>query len=120
MPALDADIGAGSRDSVVATWSDAAIASRYPSARDGGTEPSTGYFDAIADAQAVINARGALIGTDRRRFAAEVQDILVPALSVGVPQVQLIDAEQTVNGTFLASRIEVDLEQDRTSYELFG
>lgn len=120
MPALDADIGAGSRDTIVATWSSSAIASRYPSARDGGTEPATGYFDAVADAQTIIDARGALIGADRRRFGVEVQDVLIPTPASGVPQVRLVDTEQAVNGTFLASRIELDLEQDRTSYELFG
>ena len=62
MPATPADIAAASRDVVVATWSDATIAGRYPSARDGSVQPEDGFFDAIADAQTVINARGALIG----------------------------------------------------------
>ena len=120
MPATDADIAAASRDVVTATWSNATIAARYPSARDGSLEPARGYFDSLADAQAMADARGALIGVERRRFAVVVEEVLPIDPAIGVPQVRLVDTEQVVNSTFLASRIEVDLEQDRTSYELFG
>lgn len=120
MAATSADIAAASRDAVDATWADATIGARYPSARDGSVTPSEGYFDSIADAQTVINARGLLLGVERRRFTAVVADVLWPLLSTGVPQVQLIDAENSVNGGFLAARIELDLEAETTTYELFG
>jgi hypothetical protein len=120
MPATAADIAAASRDAAIATWSDAGIGSRYPSARDGSVTPATGFFDASGDAQTVIDARGALIGIERRRFTVGVDDLLWPAISTGLPQVQLIDGEQAVSATFLAARIEIDLEAETTSYELFG
>jgi hypothetical protein len=120
MPAQSADIAAASRDVVVAAWSSGAIAARYPGARDGSTTPDDGYFDSIADAQTIIDARGALIGTERRRFNAVARHVLWPDLTTGIPQVQLIDSEQSVSGNFLVARIEIDLEAETTSYECFG
>jgi hypothetical protein len=120
MPALVADIQAGTREASTVEWTSAAIAQRYPFARDGASEPGEGFFDSAADAQAVLNARGALIGTERWRFAVEVDQEVWPDLTAGVPQLRLIDAEQGVDGLTLASRIELDLENERTIYELFG
>jgi hypothetical protein len=120
MAATAADIAAAGRDGAVATWTDAAITARYPSARDGSVSPSVGYFDAIADALTVINARGNLIGVERRRFVPLIADLVWPDLSAGIPQDQLIDAEQAVNAGFLGARVEVDLDAETTTHELFG
>ncbi|WP_267396554.1 MULTISPECIES: hypothetical protein [unclassified Sphingomonas] len=120
MPALPADIGAASRDVATATWADPAIAARYPGAKDGSVTPSEGFFDDIADAQAVINVRAALIGTERRRFTAIAEEVVWPDMAAGLPQVLLIDSEQAVNAGFLGARLELDLDADTTTYELFG
>lgn len=120
MPATAADIAAASRDAAVASWSDAGIAARYPSARDGSVTPAIGYFDSLADAQAMVDARGALIGIERRRFAVSAADVVWPTVSTGLPQAQLVDAEQAVSATFLGARIEIDLQAEATTYELFG
>lgn len=120
MPALDGDIAAATRDVQLVTWSDAGIEARYPTARDGSVQPATGYFDDPADAQAVIDSRGALIGTERRSFTVMAQDLLWPTPEMGLPQAELVDVEQAVNGNFLAARIELDLETETTTYELFG
>lgn len=120
MPATAADIGAASRAVAVASWASATIASRYPSARDGSVQPADGYFDAIADAQTVIDARGALVGVERRRFATTIADLAWPDLSTGLPQDQLVDAEQSANAGFLGARAEVDLDAETTTHELFG
>jgi hypothetical protein len=120
MPALPADIAAASRDAVTAAWADAAIAARYPSARDGSVEPADGYFDSVADAQTMIDARGALIGREARRFAVEVADLIWPTLAGTVPCFGLVDAEQAANGTLIAARFELDLESEKTTIELYG
>lgn len=120
MPATAADIAGASRDAAVVAWADASIAARYPSARDGSVAPAVGFFDAAADAETMVNARGALIGTERRRFAVRAADVIWPSVSLAVPQAQLIDIEQAVSATFLAARIEVDLEAETTNFELFG
>lgn len=120
MPATAADIAAASRDVVTATWADTTIAGRYPTARDGSLDPASGYFDAIGDAQTVVNARGALIGTERRRFAVTASDVVWPDLSAGLPCARLIDAEQVVDAVYLPTRVELDLDAETTTFELLG
>lgn len=120
MPATPADIAAASRDVVVATWSDAAIAGRYPSARDGSVQPEDGFFDAIADAQTIINARGMLIGSERRRFETPADGAIWPSDPPEVPQVRLVDSEQGAAVNALAGRFELDLEAETSTFELYG
>ena len=120
MPALPADIFAGSREVAIASWESATIAARYPTARDGSAAPATGYFDKMADAQAMIDARAALIGVERRRFKAVAIDMIWPDAAGLVQQVRLIDGEQGADGAFLTARFELDLEAETTTYELFG
>ena len=121
MPADPADIGPAMREAAVASWSDATIAARYPSqARDGSVTPSDGFFDSITDAQTMANARGALIGTEARRFGVKVGDLVWPVVSTSVPSFVLVDPEQAVNATLIATRIEVDLDTETTTFELFG
>lgn len=120
MPATGADIAAGTRDVVLAQWTDATIAARYPSSRDGLANPAAGYFDDVSDAQTVINARAALIGVERRRFTVAIADLVWLDPTSGLPTVALVDAEQAVSSNFLVSRIEVDLEAETTTLELFG
>jgi hypothetical protein len=116
-PSLDA---AGLRDQVVAAWSDTAVQLRYPSARDGASAPAEGFFDAVADAQTMINARASLIGVERRRFLVGAQDILWLDPSLGLPAVTLVDSDQAVSGPFAIARLEVDLGAETTSLEVFG
>lgn len=120
MPATAADIAAASREVVLATWADVAIASRYPTARDGTLSPAQGYFDAAVDAQTVVNARGALIGAERRRFTVEVQQVLWLDVSTALPTATLVDAERAANGSFIVARIEVDLDAETSTLEMFG
>lgn len=120
MPADFEDIAAAIRAASIAVWSDGLTAGRYPNARDGTVAPAAGYFDRIDDAQAVANARGVLIGAERRRFAAEVQELIWPDVESGVPTMRLIDAEQNADLACLTARIEIDLDAETTSLELFG
>jgi hypothetical protein len=120
MPALPADIAAGTRPAQIETWSSSAIKARYPNARDGSEPVAEGFFDNTSDAAAAIAARGALIGTDRRRFAVTAAQVVWPDLSAGIfPAVALIDPEYSVNGTGLVARIEVSLEDETTAFEVF-
>jgi hypothetical protein len=120
MPALPADIAAGTRPAAIETWSDAAIKARYPSARDGGVQPAEGFCDLPANALTIITARAALFGVERRRFRAGVQDLLWPDPASGIPIISLTDAEQAIAGKILPARIELDGEKEATSYEGFG
>jgi hypothetical protein len=82
--------------------------------------PANGYFDDPADAQTVIDARGALIGVERRRFAVTAQDVIWPDPAAGIPTARLIDDEQRADGAYLIARFELDLDAETTSLELFG
>jgi hypothetical protein len=119
MPATSADIAVATRPSVTASWSNSTIRTRYPTAsRDGTGEIVTGHCDAIADAQVLVDAQGALIGTERRRFAVRLDGLhwIAPASTVTV-----IDAEQGgLSGPALVSRCAFDLEEEMTVLELFG
>jgi hypothetical protein len=118
--ALPVDIAAGTREAVVATWSNGTIRTRYPSARDGSADPAEGFFDALADAQTVIDARGALIGVERRRFAVTVADLLWIDPAAGLPTMRLVDSEQAVDAPMLVARLSLDLAAETTDLELFG
>ena len=120
MVAVAQDITAGTREAVVVSWSNAAIKLLFPSARDGIADPSEGFFDSVADAQAAIDQRGALIGAIRRRFKVVVADVLWLDPAAGMPAATLVDAEQTAIDTFLIGRVEADLETETTTLELFG
>ncbi len=120
MPADPADIAAATRDVVLATYESTTIAARYPSARDGTVTPADGYFDDVADAQTVIDARGDLIGVERRRFTVVAHEVIWLDPTEGLPTVRLIDAEQGTDANFIVARIEVDLDAETTTLELFG
>lgn len=120
MPALPADIAAGTRDAAIETWRDDTVKARFPSAREGAAQPAEGYFDSPVHAAAAIAARGALVGTERRRFAVTADGLQWPNPAVGVPTVRLVDPEQKADAPFLVARVEVDLETETTTYELFG
>ena len=83
-------------------------------------QPADGYCDDPADAQTVIDMRGALVGVERRRFSAVVMDMIWPTIASGLPQVHLIDSEQGADLVCLVARMELDLEAETTTYELFG
>lgn len=120
MPATPTDIAGGSRAAITAEWSSATILGRYPSAGDGRVAPREGFFDAVSDAQTVANAAGALLGVERRRFSVSIDGLTSFDPTTGTPTVQLVDSEQGASGMFLCARIELDLESERTSLELFG
>jgi hypothetical protein len=120
MPALPADIAAATRPATVQSWSNGAIRARYPNALDGRASPAEGNFDVPAHAQAAVDQRGQLFGVERRRFVIDAAAVVWPDPSTGLPAAQLIDPEQAVNAAHMAARIEVDLENKTTAYEVFG
>jgi hypothetical protein len=118
MPALVDDIAAGMRPARIESWSSDVLKGRYPNARDGSTDPAEGFYDSAADASTAIAARGALVGTERRRFVVEAQALIWPDLTAGIPTVSLVDPDHSVNAPGITSQIEVDLEDEATRYEV--
>lgn len=120
MPATPADIAAVSREAIIVSATDAAIDARYANARDGSAAPAIGYCDAATDAQTLLAGRGSLMGTERRRFAVPVFDVIWPNLADGIPQPRVVDAEHAADLASLTARFEVDLERESSTFETFG
>ncbi|MCW2412001.1 MULTISPECIES: hypothetical protein [unclassified Sphingobium] len=121
MAALPEDVAASSRAAAIVIVSDTALLDRFPTARDGKKAPAEGYCDSAADTEAILDARAALIGQQgRRRFAVKIAAVLDISLDGGVPCYRLIDDEQQVDATMVVGRIEIDLEDETSTVELFG
>lgn len=124
MPATAGDVARATRANVVDVQSSGTVLTRQPGARDGTLSPRPGFFDTIANAATVNTAAFTLIGTERRRFAVRVQDIIEPTgafdASQVTPTVTLIDPDLAANGAFLVSRMEIDDEAGTTALEIFG
>lgn len=120
MTALPGDIGPAIRRASVETWSDPDIKARYPSARDGSLSSAEGFFDDPADAVDAIAARAALFGVERRRFTVEAAGLNWVDPVTGIPVIRLVDPDLSVDSNHLPARIELNLDQERTSFELFG
>ena len=121
MPALVSDVEAGTRRAQIETSSNSAIKTRYPSAKDGAAQPAEGFFDTAADAQSIVTARMALFGVETRRFTIEVDALQFPPEPPTIRRIALTDPEQNCSASpMLTARIELDLEAERTNYEVFG
>jgi hypothetical protein len=120
MPALPADIAAGTRRARIESWSSPTIKARYPSARDGEAQPAEGMFDSAAHAQAALAQRAALFGVERRRFAVPAQDLLWPDPATAILIIHLKEPEQAMDGKTIPARIEINLNDEATSFEVFG
>ena len=121
MGATPADMAAGTRAAQIVEWSDAAIQTAWPDARDQRASPSWGAFDSAADAAAALAIKAALIGVRRARFSAVAHDmIFVDPAADGVPCWRLIDAECGADLTALVTRLEIDPNGETTTMELLG
>jgi len=118
MPADPADIGPAITPAKIEGWESSTIHTRYPNARDGSTDPSEGFYDAAANADTAVAGRATLIGTERRRFGVQVQDLIWPSPTSGLLNVTLVDPDQAVNDPGISTRIEVDLDAEATQFEV--
>ena len=121
MPApTAADVARATRPATIITAESATVLARQPGARDQLASPRAGFWDAAADASAVLAEAQALIGVERRRFS--VTAVNMPALAVATvtPTVQLIDAGLAANMAALVSRIAIDDETETTALEVMG
>ena len=121
MGATSADLIAGTRAAVIVERADAAVLTAWPDARDQKPSPTFGAFDASADATAALVVKAALIGTARRRFVVAAADmIFIDPATTGVPSMRVVDAECGVDATCLLARVEVDLNDETTTFEVIG
>ena len=141
MPATPARIGfvvsewrsaIASDSAVEALWGDAA---RDTSALKSKTDltgqtidaekPVETYFDNVADAQTVVNARLALLKAPRRRFEVQIGELLdfsgALAFTTAVPTIGFIEDEKAANLNCVLASIEaLDFETGNTTVQLWG
>lgn len=120
MPALPADIIRATRRARIVTREDAAIRTRFPSARDQATAPEPGFFESAADAATVLAIKAELTGSFRRRFAVMVDEVIWIDPTASVPTFTLTDAELGFDGPALATRWRADLNAEATELEEIG
>lgn len=120
MPALPADAVRATRFARIVTRTDTAIQTAFNGARDANSSPDVGYFDLAADATAVLDIKAALVGVFRRRFIVNVADEVWIDPLTAIPTYTLVDAETGANGACLLTRLEVDMETERSNMELVG
>lgn len=118
MTAVPFDIAAAIRKAAIVRHEDDSIKAAFPGARDGSLTADEGFFDHIADAQAIVSERSLALAGERR-FSAEINDQLWLDASLATPNVRLVDDEQSLDQLLCCSRIEVDLEAEVTRLELF-
>ena len=93
-------------------------------ARDSGPEPVETFFDNIADAQVMADARLALLGADRRRFRQDVNQALSLTgtldYSQTTPAVAVIDDERSAAHSAAAVEFGIRPGEDRSTIISWG
>ena len=123
MPATASRIGFIQQDFRRVVSSTAAMKTRYGTLARESAEPVETYFDNVVDAQAVANARQALLGTERRRLNVRVgsaDEVLALSYIGAVPVARIIDAEKSVDRKALVSEITVELDSDKATLGVWG
>lgn len=141
MPATPARIGFVMQEYRSAIASDAAVKTKWGAAardtsavKDPASQPADKIdaeapiptlFDNVADAQAVVNERLALLGAARRKYEVQLGELL--DFSAGLdfrttlPALGLIDPEKDANlSALLVSVDALDFETDKTTVQLWG
>ena len=118
MSALTNDIAAATREAIIERYENTAVRDALTGARDGSLTPGEGFFDLLGDAKTIVDERGLVLAGDPR-FSVSVAALVWSDPSRSTPAVRLVDAEQSVDARLCCSRIELDLEEEVTSFELF-
>lgn len=124
MPATSSRIGFILQDlRIVTAGPDSSVDTKYGKLARKTDEPIETYFDDIADAQAICNARKALLSADRRRFQ---QSISGEAFALGLsynqttPAVTVVDSERQANLPAAIVEIGIDFEAGKSTVMTWG
>jgi len=123
MPATPSRIGFVQSEWRRATSTTASVQTRYGSLARQTLDPVETYFDNVADAQVVADARQTLMSADRRRFrvnVSSVEEALGLSYVGAVPIGRYVDAERNANRPVLVSEISVDLSRLNATFTVWG
>jgi hypothetical protein len=86
-------------------------------------DPIPTFFDNAADAQAVANARQALLQGVRRRFrtvCSNLSDVVNMDLASGVPVAAYVDPERDVSRLMLVSEVTFSFSKASAAFTVWG
>lgn len=123
MPATPSRIGFVQSEFRRATSTTATAQTRYGSLARKTDDPVVTFFDNVADAQVVANARQALMSAERRRFrvgVSTVEEALALSYLGAVPNGRYVDSERNADLPVLVSEITIDLSRLNATFTVWG
>lgn len=123
MPATPARIGFIQEEFRRAIAETAEMRTRYGTLARESDDPVGTFFDHEADAQIIADARQDLLGTERRRFRAQVKgvaEVLALQFDGDVPVANFVDTDRRLDRPMLVSEIVVDLGKNTATLTLWG
>lgn len=123
MPATPARYGFIKQDFRHAVAQTPSVKTRHGNLARESEVPVETFFDNVADAQVVAEARQALLSPDRRRFrcvAVGLSEVLALDPTGKVPVVRYVDANRSFDAPALACEIMMDLEKQQVAVSVWG
>jgi len=102
---------------------DSTVDTKYGKLARKTEEPLETYFDDVADAQSICNARKTLLSADRRRFQQSVSGegfVLGLGYNLTTPAVTVVDTERLANLTAIVVEAGVDFESEKSVVTTWG
>lgn len=123
MPATPSRIGFVQSEFRRAVSTTASVQTRYGALARQTEDPIPTFFDNVADAQIVADARQSLMSAERRRFrvgVSSVEEALALSYIGAVPKGRYVDSERNANLPVLVSEITVDLSRLNAAFTVWG
>lgn len=123
MPATPSRIGFVRSEFRRATSTTTSVQTRYGALARQSDDPVITFFDNVADAQAMADARQALMSAERRRFrvgVSTVEEALALSYISAVPKGRYVDSERSADLPVLVSEITVDLSRLNAAFTVWG
>lgn len=124
MPATPSRIGFITQEFRRVTSETASAQTRHGGLARKSEDPIETFFDNVADAQMIADARQALLSPERRRFSPKVtgldEAIAINYLSGTIPVAHYIDAERAVDRNMIVTAITLDFSKQQAELPVWG
>lgn len=124
MPASPTRIGFITQEFRRATSETPSAQTRHGTLARESEDPVETFFDNVADAQLIADARQALFSPERRRFSPRVtginEAISIDYLSGTIPVAHYIDAERAVDRNMILTEITLDFSKQQAELPVWG